>query len=286
MKSTIIVTGADGQLGKCLKDMYLSYKDYEFVFTDINELDITKESDIESYFAEKKPSWVVNCAAYTAVDAAENDEDKAMAINGKAVENIARQSEKIGAKLVHISTDYVFDGKTMMILTEEMEPNPINAYGRTKLFGEKAAELNPQHIIFRTSWLYSQYGVNFVKTVRRLATENSEISIVADQWGSPTSASDLAAAIMSVIAAVDGGKEMYGMYNYSNEGATCWADFAEQIIMLSHLECKVNHITTAQYPTAAERPLFSVLSKNKFKMCFNQIVPEWESSLEEVISKF
>ncbi|MEG1634307.1 MAG: dTDP-4-dehydrorhamnose reductase [Rikenellaceae bacterium] len=285
MANRIIVTGGDGQLGNCLRDLSSRYKSYEFIFTDVAQLDITDEKAIADFFKAQKPKWVINAAAYTAVDKAESEPEKAQLLNATAVENLARQSKSVGAALVQISTDYVFDGNTEEMLTEEMPVNPQSVYGVTKLAGEKAAALNPAHIILRTSWLYSAYGNNFVKTMRRLASERTELSVVADQWGSPTLADDLAEAIMTAIVAADKGEDVYGTYHYSNEGATCWADFASHIMTLSSLECHVKGITTAEYPTAATRPHFSVMSKSKFKNKFKVVIPEWELSLEYLIHK-
>lgn len=285
MANKIIVTGGNGQLGNCLRDLESRYQSYQFIFTDVAELDITNEKAIADFFKDQKPKWVINAAAYTAVDKAESDKEFAELLNATAVEYLARQSKIVGASLVQISTDYVFDGATEVMLTEDMAVNPQSVYGKTKLAGEKAATLNPAHIILRTSWLYSAYGNNFVKTMRRLGAERKELTVVADQWGSPTLADDLAEAIMTVITAADKGENVYGLYHYSNEGSTCWADFAAHIMTLSGLDCEVKPIPTSDYPTPAARPHFSVMSKNKFKNRFKVVVPEWELSLEYLISK-
>lgn len=285
MKRKIIVTGGNGQLGNCLRDISCEYPAYEFIFTDVQELDITHETLVQSCFSEQRPQWVINAAAYTAVDKAETDIDAARLINATAVGILARQSSEIGAGFVHISTDYVFDGQTQALLTEDMQTNPRSIYGVTKLEGEGQAALNPKHIILRTSWLYSAYGNNFVKTMRRLGSERDEVSVVADQWGSPTLADDLALAVMTAITRTDAGENVYGIYHFSNEGSTCWADFAIQIMELSGLSCKVNAITTADYPTPAKRPAFSVMSKAKFTKTFDLVLPEWEASLERLISR-
>lgn len=285
MKRKILVTGSNGQLGSCLRDLSSTFAKYEFIFTDVEELDITDSEQVSVYFEDKKPNWVVNAAAYTAVDKAESEEDKARLINAKAVGILAEESAKVGAKFVHISTDYVFDGEQSVILTEEMDVNPQSVYGKTKLEGEVEAKKNPRHIILRTSWLYSAYGNNFVKTMRRLGAEKEEISVVSDQWGSPTSADDLAYAVMTAIVKSDKGTDVYGTYHFSNEGATCWADFAEQIMMLSGIECRINPIPTSEYVTSAKRPAFSVMSKSKYSKAFDAVVPEWEYSLEQVINK-
>ncbi|MFI3267512.1 MAG: dTDP-4-dehydrorhamnose reductase [Rikenellaceae bacterium] len=285
MKRKILVTGSNGQLGSCLRDLSSAFPKYEFIFTDIAELDITNSDDVSEFLDKNKPNWVVNSAAYTAVDKAESDESVARLINAIAVGILATESAKVGAKFVHVSTDYVFDGFENVILTEDMAVNPQGVYGVTKLEGEIEARKNSRTIILRTSWLYSTYGNNFVKTMRKLGAERSELNVVADQWGSPTSADDLAKAIMTAIVKSDSGSDVYGTYHFSNEGATCWADFAEQIMLLSGLECKINPITTAEYPTPAKRPAFSVMSKSKFAKTFDVVIPEWEYSLEQVINR-
>lgn len=276
---TILVTGANGQLGNCLREIAPTTT-HRFIFTDVTELDITSRDAVRAMFDRERPDWVVNCAAYTAVDKAESQPDLALLLNATAVEILATESQKIGAAIVHVSTDYVFKGDDPEPRKETDPTEPQSVYGTTKLDGEKAAALNPRHIILRTSWLYSIYGNNFVKTMRRLGAEKSEISVVADQWGSPTSAHDLARAIITTID-----KPEYGIYHFSNEGITNWAIFAEEIMTQSGLDCKVNHITTDQYPTAAKRPEFSIMAKDKFSSVFNVVIPEWEISLEDVIQK-
>lgn len=276
---TILVTGANGQLGNCLREIAPTTT-HRFIFTDVTELDITSRDAVRAMFDRERPDWVVNCAAYTAVDKAESQPDLALLLNATAVEILATEAQRIGAAIVHVSTDYVFKGDNPEPRKETDPTEPQSVYGTTKLDGEKAAALNPRHIILRTSWLYSIYGNNFVKTMRRLGTEKDEISVVADQWGSPTSAHDLARAIVTTID-----KPEYGIYHFSNEGITNWAIFAEEIMTLSGLSCKVNHITTAQYPTAAKRPEFSIMAKAKFSSTFNVVIPEWEISLEDVVQK-
>lgn len=276
---TILVTGANGQLGNCLRELAPTTP-HKFIFTDVAELDITSSEAVAAMFTKEQPDWVVNCAAYTAVDKAENDIELATLLNATAVGILADEAQKIGAGIVHISTDYVFKGDEPTPRVETDPVDPQSAYGRTKLEGEKLAAKNPKSVIIRTSWLYSVYGNNFVKTMRRLGAEKAEIGVVADQWGSPTSAHDLAKAILVVIE-----KPEYGLYHFSNEGVTNWALFAEEIMALSDLKCKVNHITTEQYPTPAKRPEYSLLSKKKFFTTFGFIIPEWEFSLEEVIMK-
>lgn len=264
-------------MGNCLRELAPKSK-HRIIFTDAAELDITSVDAVRAMMEAERPDFVVNCAAYTAVDKAESEPDIARLLNATAVGILSDESAKIGATFIHISTDYVFAGTDPMPRVETDAVAPVSVYGVTKLEGERLAANNAKHIILRTSWLYSVYGNNFVKTMRRLGAEKSEINVVADQWGSPTSAHDLAAAVMTVID-----NPVYGLYHYSNEGVTSWAIFAELIMEYSGFDCTVNHITTDQYPTAASRPQYSLMSKRKFSDTFGVVVPEWEASLEEVI---
>ncbi len=277
---TIVVTGANGQLGQCLREIAPSLP-HQFIFTDVAELDITSREDVAALMTTERPDWVINCAAYTAVDKAESEPELATLLNATAVEILASEAQKVKAGIVQISTDYVFKGDESTPRTELDTTDPQSVYGSTKLEGERlAAQSNEKHVIIRTSWLYSTYGNNFVKTMQRLGNERNELGVVGDQWGSPTSAHDLALAI---IAAVE--NPTFGIYHYSNEGATSWALFAEEIMKLSGLECSINHITTAEYPTPASRPAYSLMNKEKFALTFGVSVPEWELSLEKVIKK-
>lgn len=286
MANKIVVTGARGQLGSCLVPLAKLYPEYEFIFTDIDELNVTDPEAVAAFFEANRPRWVVNAAAYTAVDKAETETEQARLLNATAVGILARQSAAVGAGFVHVSTDYVFDGQSPVLLTEDMATNPRSVYGVTKLEGEKLAlEGNSRTIILRTSWLYSVYGSNFVKTMRHIGAEKSEVSVVADQWGSPTSADDLAIAIMTAITKTEKDSDLYGVYHFSNQGTTCWADFAQQIMDLSGLDCTVVHITTAEYPRTAARPEYAMLSSEKFQRAFDVQIPEWEHSLEEMIKK-
>jgi len=279
-KRVILVTGADGQLGRCLREVEGQWKRYAFVFTDVAELDITDRNAVRAAMQEHKPRWVINAAAYTAVDKAESEPDMAHKLDALAVENLALESAAVEAGLVHISTDYVFPGDDPHPLREDAPTGPQSVYGATKLEGEKMAALNARNIIIRTSWLYSVYGNNFVKTMLRLGAERQEVGVVADQWGSPTSAHDLAEAVM---AAVD--KPSYGTFHYSNKGTTNWALFAEEIMQLGERECQVKHLTTAEYPTAARRPAYSILDTRRFEAAFGIAIPEWEMSLEKVVKR-
>lgn len=298
MASKIIVTGGNGQLGNCLRDIAGFYPAFEFVFTDVTELDITDSAAVGAFFAQHQPVWVINAAAYTAVDKAEEDRDTVRLINATAVGVLAAQCTAVGAAFVHISTDYVFDGGGDSILSESAVPGPKSVYGLTKLEGERLAAQCERHLIFRTSWLYSAYGKNFVKTMRALGAMREEVSVVADQWGSPTLADDLATGIMTAVSLISSAalpvstttgsssvNDVWGVYHFSNEGATCWADFAQLIMDYSGLKCTVRGITTAEYPTAAARPAFSVMSKQKFCKTFGVTIPEWEDSLFKLIGR-
>lgn len=276
---TILVTGGNGQLGNCLRELAVG-SIHKFIFTDVVELDITSSAAVGAMMESERPDWVVNCAAYTAVDKAESEPELAGLLNATAVGILADEAAKIGAGIVHISTDYVFKGDNPEPRIESDPTEPQSVYGVTKLEGEHLAARNPKRIIIRTSWLYSVYGNNFVKTMRRLGAERAEIGVVADQWGSPTSAHDLALAILAAIE-----KPEPGVYHFSNEGTTSWAIFAEEIMSMSGLDCKVNHITTSDYPTPAKRPEYSIMNKSKFVTQFGFIIPDWEVSLERVINK-
>ena len=255
---------------------------HRYIFTDVEELDITSVEAIEAFFQSERPDVVVNCAAYTAVERAEEDESQADLINHKAVALLAAACQRHDAMLIHISTDYIFSGEGDTPYTEECAPAPINAYGRTKLSGERAVEESGcKSIILRTSWLYSEFGNNFVKTMQSLMRTRSEVRVVADQIGTPTYAGDLATAITYIINSGQLGK--CGTYHYSNEGACSWYDFACEIARLSESNCKVTPCTTEEYPTKAQRPRYSVLDKSKFISTFGIAIPEWHESLAKAV---
>jgi dTDP-4-dehydrorhamnose reductase len=279
----ILVTGGNGQLG-CALRLASAESCHRFVFTDIEELDITSASAIEEFFSREKVDIVINCAAYTAVDLAEENEEQADLINHKAVALLADACTLHNATLVHISTDYIFSGNANTPYSEESAPAPLNAYGRTKLAGERAvAEYGCKSIVLRTSWLYSEYGRNFVKTMRELTASRPEIRVVADQFGTPTYAGDLANAIVAIIN--NGMIDRCGTYHYSNLGECSWYDFAVEIARLSGNECEVKPCTTADYPTKARRPQYSVLDKSKFVTTFGITIPEWRESLEGLFKR-
>jgi len=273
----ILVTGANGQLGQAIHEVSSKYSTLEFTFVTRNELDITNDQLIQAYFSENQFDAVVNCAAYTAVDLAESDIDNARLINATATKYLAEATAQAKIPLIHISTDYVFDGTVSTPRLESDQVNPIGVYGQTKLEGEKLAlSINPQTIIIRTAWVYSKYGKNFVKTMLWLFNEKEEIGVINDQIGSPTNAVDLADAIAQMLSKDE---LVYGIYNYSNEGECSWFDFASKIKELTHSSIKINAIPTSAYPTPAKRPAYSLLDKTKIKTTYQLEIPNWEESL-------
>jgi dTDP-4-dehydrorhamnose reductase len=273
----ILVIGAGGQLGQCLKAVAADRKISEVRFADENEANILDTAGLERLFNSEKPTHVINCAAYTAVDLAEDQQDLAKAINETGAANLAHACKNTNATLIHISTDFVFEGNLVKLLTEQDVAHPISVYGQTKLDGEKAiASILDNYFILRTSWLYSPYANNFVKTMLKLGSERDELSIIADQVGTPTYAIDLANAIFDIILA---NQQSYGIYHYSNEGVTSWYDFAQAIFSISQMPVKVHPIPSSAYPTKAKRPSFSVMDKSKIKATFQLHVPHWRDSL-------
>jgi dTDP-4-dehydrorhamnose reductase len=276
MKS-IIVTGANGQLGQELQRLAKSFPAYAFHFFSRKELDITNVSQVQRTFEVLQPVYCINCAAYTAVDKAESEPDLAFSINAEGTRILAAAAKDYSAGFIHISTDYVFNGRGERPYREDDVTDPVNLYGASKLKGEGAAlAVNPESIVIRTSWVYSSFGNNFVKTMLRLMQSRTEISVVADQTGSPTYAADLAEAILNIIA---GANWKGGIYHYSNEGVITWHEFATAIQLYTHLNCTVHPIPTAQYPTPAERPKYSVLDKAKIQQTFGLALQPWKSSL-------
>ena len=277
--SNILVTGTNGQLGSEIKALHVGYP-YTFFFTDRASLDITDTKAIENFVELKKIDVIINCAAYTAVDKAESDEQNADAINHLAVKNLALTCKQKNMKLIHISTDYVFDGKNYKPYTEEDTTNPNGVYGKTKLDGEKALlHVSPKNsIIIRTSWVYSSFGANFVKTMLRLGKEKEQLGVIYDQVGTPTYARDLARAILDILPKLQ--NEKTEIYHYSNEGVLSWYDFAKEIMRMAKLDCQVNPIETKEYPTPATRPHYSLLNKSKIKQDFGITIPYWKDSLD------
>lgn len=286
-ETEILITGAKGQLGNEIKDISGSY-DLKFLFTDIEELDLTNKKDLDLFLSENNVDFIINCSAFTAVDDAESNEDEARLINKDAVRNLVDCSEKYSIKLIHISTDYVFDGKSFIPYKEDHPTNPQTIYGKTKLEGEQEI-LNSdiQALIIRTSWLYSAYGKNFVKTILRLGNERPDLSVVYDQKGTPTYAGDLGKAILEIVSQCIVNPEMFikGIYNYSNEGVCSWYDLAIEIINIANINCIINPIETKDYPTPAIRPPYSVLNKEKIRTTFGLTIPYWKDSLKVCIGK-
>ena len=280
----ILVTGSNGQLGSEIKSISSDYS-YNFFFTDRNNIDITSKDSIKEFCKTNNINVIINCAAYTAVDKAQSDEINADLINRKAVKKLALVSQELNIKLIHISTDYVFDGKNFKPYCEEFQTNPQSIYGKTKLDGEnEMRDINPKNsIIIRTSWVYSYYGNNFVKTMLRLGKEKEELGVIFDQIGTPTYAKDLAKIILDIVPQIDNQK--VEIYNYSNEGVLSWYDFAKEIMKMAKLNCKINPIETYQYPTPAKRPHFSLLNKNKIKSTFNIEIPYWKDGLDDCLRR-
>jgi dTDP-4-dehydrorhamnose reductase len=274
----ILVTGANGQLGQCLQKISSQFEEFEFIFTDSETLDITNKEEVNDFFWQNAPDFCINAAAYTAVDLAETDIEKAFLVNADGTENLAEACAENNAQFIHVSTDYVFDGENNLAYTEEDFTNPLGVYGASKLAGDELAlEVNPCSVILRTSWVYSEFGKNFVKTMLNLFATKEELSIVADQFGQPTNANDLAEAIMKIIKSE---KITPGIFNFSNLGRISWFDFAEKIAELSEAKIKLNAIETSQYPTPAKRPKNSVLDLDKISKTYAIQLKPWEESLE------
>ena len=282
----ILITGANGQLGNAIKNLSGEYKNMSFIFTDVEELDITSSEDLDVFFANNEVDYIVNCAAYTAVDKAETDKEKAYLLNAMAPLNLLKQAEQHNAKLIQISTDYVFDGLGFRPYSEADKPHPQSVYGQTKLQGETNISYSPNVIIIRTSWLYSTTGSNFVKTVLRLADERDKLTIVADQIGTPTYAGDLAESILKIISFSEKAHSFAnGIYHFSNEGVCSWYDFAKAVLEIKAINKSVIPISTEDFPTPAPRPFYSVLDKTKIKNTFNFIIPHWRESLEKCLEQ-
>lgn len=282
---TVLVTGANGQLGNSLRALSRRYSSYAFLFTDVDELDICDKEAVRAYVNGNQVDYILNCAAYTAVDKAEDNEALCLRINAGAVRNLGEAASEAGARILHISTDYVFDG-TAHIPYVETEPTcPVSVYGRTKLAGEEALlSVCPDAVIIRTAWLYSEYGRNFVKTMLRLGKEREEISVVFDQIGTPTYAGDLAEAMCKVLEASERGAFQPGIYHYSNEGVCSWYDFTVKILQVAGLPCRVKPIESKDYPSPAVRPPYSVLNKKKIKAAYGLAIPHWEESLRHCMA--
>ena len=281
----VLVTGSSGQLGQSLQFIAPNYPQIDFVFCDSKTLDITILENCETIFSNYKPDFCINAAAYTAVDKAESEPKKAFAINVTGAKNLAEVSKKFDTVLLHISTDFVFDGNKKTPYLEQDLPNPTGVYGQTKLDGEKAIQqVWEKHFIIRTSWVYSQFGNNFMKTMLRLASERDTISVVNDQIGTPTNAVDLAEILVKIILTDNRQPttDNFGIYNFSNEGQCSWYDFAKKIFEINNISINLLPIPTSSFPTPAKRPSFSVLDKSKIKTAFNLSIKSWETSLESI----
>ncbi|HEY3371365.1 MAG TPA: dTDP-4-dehydrorhamnose reductase [Prolixibacteraceae bacterium] len=282
----ILITGANGQLGSEIRKSSDSFSDLRFVFTDLNELDITNPEAVEALLAQEKPQWVVNCAAYTAVDKAETEEETAWLINAIAPAILAEKSKAAGCRYVQISTDYVFDGKNYRPYVEQDEVCPTSVYGHTKLEGELISLTNnPETLVIRTSWLYSSFGNNFVKSMIKFGMERDHLNVIFDQIGTPTYAGDLAMTILEIIQKTESGSCEFvpGTYHYSNEGVCSWYDFALAIHQIYGINCRVDAIESKDYPSPVARPPYSVLNKSKIKSIFGIHIPYWRTSLEKCI---
>ncbi len=278
---TILVTGADGQLGKSIRRLAVEYPQYTFVFTDVDTLDICDAQAVSAFVREKHADYIINCAAYTAVDRAEDDEALCLRINRDAVRHLGEAAQAVGARVIHISTDYVFDGAHYLPYVETDKACPASVYGHTKLAGEQVLQMVcPEAVIIRTAWLYSEFGSNFVKTMLRLGKERDQLSVVFDQIGSPTYAGDLAAALLTVLRRAEEGTFVPGIYHFSDEGVCSWYDFAVKIMELGGTSCRVLPIESKDYPAKAARPHFSVLNKAKIKAVYDIQIPHWEQSLK------
>jgi dTDP-4-dehydrorhamnose reductase len=279
----ILITGANGQLGNELKVVSKNYYGYDFIFTDLDSLDITSQDQTSEFIKNSKPDWIINCAAYNLVDKAETEPDKALLINGIAVKNITEVIRGSDCRFIHVSSDYVYDGQSNVPYSENIPANPSSAYGKSKLAGEKYALLHQGSMIIRTSWLYSSFGNNFVKTILRHASVKESLRVVFDQTGTPTYAADLAGAIMSIISGVIRNQIAMnsGIYNYSNEGVCTWFDFACEIVKEAGLTCIVYPVLTKDYQQIAQRPAYSVMDKSKIKDNYELLIPHWRSSLSK-----
>lgn len=287
--ASIIVTGSNGQVGSELRALAKAYPHFQFHFTGVKELDITQAEKVETFFAQHQPTYCINCAAYTAVDKAETEKELAQQINVLGAQYLAQACAKYHTQFFHLSTDYVYHNQQNTPFKEEDPTHPQSVYAHTKLAGDDIAlREHPQTMVLRTSWVYSSFGHNFVKTMIRLGTEREELGIVFDQIGTPTYARDLAAAILQLIQQKENGQlseeQLKGIFHYSNEGVSSWYDFALAIFELENITCRVKPIETTAYPTPASRPPFSVLNKHKFTSTFGITIPHWRESLKACLA--
>ncbi len=278
-----LITGSKGQVGQEFQILSNKHSEFNFLFVGVEKLDITDKQEVQAFFQNNDIDCCVNCAAYTAVDKAESNEEIARKVNVEGVQNLAESCAEKGIVLVHLSTDYVYHNDQNTPFVESDETNPQGVYAQTKLEGDLLAiKTNPKTIILRTSWVYSSFRHNFVKTMLRLGRERDELNVVFDQIGTPTYAKDIAEAILEVAPAASRSSK-FGIYHFSNEGVTSWYDFAKAIFEIKGIQCKVNPIETKDYPTPAKRPPFSVLNKGKIKVDFDLEIPHWRESLESCL---
>jgi len=286
MKTEVLITGSNGQLGKTVFALHQgnNYKALNFTFTTKATLDISNQEQVDRYFKSNNFNYCINCAAYTAVDRAEEEKEEAFLINAIGARNLAEACKKYGVILIHISTDFVFDGSKNEPYSETDIPNPINVYGASKLQGERNIQsILENYFIIRTSWLYSEFGNNFVKTMLRLGAEKEELHVVNDQIGSPTYAQDLVEVVLEIIIS---GNKKFGLYHFSNKGAISWFEFAQAIFKLGQISIKLNSIQTKNYPTPARRPKNSVLESLKIETAFKITTADWKNGLHQVIAKY
>lgn len=301
----LLITGANGQVGQCFRHLAAQHPDIQFIFAGSGDLDITQKRDVEAFFRKNEAArggtdgflrndkirWVINCAAYTAVDKAESEPDRARRVNTLGAKNLAQACAARGIPLIHLSTDYVYHSRQNTPFRETDPVSPKGVYARTKLAGDRAVlRAHPAGaMVLRTSWVYSAYGQNFLKTMLRLGAERPSLNVVADQIGSPTYAPDLAAAILHIVQKIERGEvardSLSGIWHYSNEGAASWYDFAQAIFDLRGLPCRARPIETLDYPTPAQRPPFSLLNKAKIKATFGLEIPHWRESLEKAVQE-
>lgn len=281
----VLITGANGQLGQSIRKLQNEFSELDFIYTDIQELDILSEKELHSFLKIHKPDFLINCAAYTAVDKAEVDKDLAYKLNAVAPGLLSSLMNKIKGKMIHISTDYVFNGLKGSQYTENDPITANSVYGKTKSEGEKKVLSHSQNFVVRTSWLYSEFGGNFFKTMHKLLSEKTEIGVVNDQYGTPTYAEDLARTLLNIVRLSSEEKIHPGIYHYSNKGIASWHDFASQIGKLISSSCHIKKLTTEEYPLPAPRPPYSVLSKNKIKKA-GIIIPDWKDSLELCLKNY
>lgn len=283
--NSLLVTGCNGQLGREMQELAARFSEFGATFTDVGELDITDEPAVVNLVGQIRPRFIVNCAAYTAVDRAESDERTAWQLNVQAVRNLVNAAERVGAALIHISTDYVFDGTSPVPYKESDQDRPVSVYGKTKAEGERVVLDYEWGTVIRTSWLYSPHGNNFAKTIRRLGLERSELQVVFDQVGTPTYALDLAEAIFLLLRRMAEGYHTSGLLHFSNEGVCSWYDFAREILLSSNLSCRIVPVESVMFPTPVKRPAYSVLNKSKIKALLQIDIRHWQDAWRHCLTR-